>query len=173
MQAHQLKLFQDITLQYFAKLAPGEPPAMEEPFLQFGALAGNAAGADAAVPGFTSLVEIRGEYDGCLYLSAPRAMLCELLALSGEPEIGEATLRDMCRELSNVLSGNASQAFGGNWEISVPFTLDPEELSRYPLPPTAFVMPFRWRGARSQLIVALVPPGLRNPAAAERSGDHA
>lgn len=160
MQAHQLKLFQDITLQYFAKLAPGEPPALEEPFLQFGQLAAH---------DFTSLVEIHGEYDGCLYLSAPRAMLRELLAVNGEPEISELTLRDMCRELSNVLSGNASQAFGGNWEISVPFTLDGEELGRYPLPPTAFVMPFLWRGARSLLIVALMPPG-QGPTAAFKGG---
>lgn len=150
MEAHQLKLFQEITLQYFAKLAPGEPPAMEEPYLQFG---------EPAEHEFTSLVEIRGEYDGCLYLSSPRAMLQELLAVNGEPDISDLTLRDMCRELSNVLSGNASQAFGGNWEISVPLTLDAAELRRYPLPPSAFVMPFRWRGARSFLVVALVPPG--------------
>ena len=156
MEAHQLKLFQDITLQYFAKLAPGEPPAMEEPFLQFGDPAG--AGEGDGSQDFTSLVAISGEYDGCLYLNAPRPMLRELLAVNGEPEVSEVTLRDMCRELSNVLSGNASQAFGGNWEISVPRTLDAAELRRYPLPPSAFVMPFRWRGARSLLVVALAPP---------------
>lgn len=159
MEAHQLKLFQDITLQYFAKLAPGEPPALEEPFLQFGELAGQ---------DYTSLVEIRGEYDGCLFLSAPRPMLRELLAVNGEPEISESTLRDMCRELSNVLSGNASQAFGGNWEISVPFTLDRGELARHPLPPSAFVMPFSWRGARSLLVVALAPPDLATSLPASR-----
>jgi chemotaxis protein CheX len=157
MEAHQLKLFQDITLQYFAKLAPGEPPALEEPFLRFGEPAGEAGG-EKGGEDFTSLVAIQGEYDGCLYLSAPRSMLRELLAVNGEPEVSEATLRDMCRELSNVLSGNASQAFGGNWEISVPQTLDQDELRRYPLPPSAFVMPFRWRGARSLLVVALAPP---------------
>jgi chemotaxis protein CheX len=151
MEAHQLKLFQEITLQYFAKLAPGEPPTLEEPFLRFGDPAGEAQD-------YTSLVAICGEYDGCLYLSAPRAMLRELLAVNGEPEVSEPTLRDMCRELSNVLSGNASQAFGGNWEISVPHTLGAEELRTYPLPPSAFVMPFRWRGARSLLVVALAPP---------------
>ncbi len=159
MEAHQLKLFQDITLQYFAKLAPDEPPAMEEPYLQFGEL---------ECAGFTSLVEIRGEYDGCLYLQAPRPMLEQLLEINGEPEVSELTLRDMCRELSNVLSGNASQAFGGNWEISVPLTLDAEELRRYPLPPSAFVMPFQWRDARSFLVVALVPPGESTPSAQDR-----
>lgn len=155
MEAHQLKLFQEITLQYFAKLAPGEPPLLEEPFLRFGEPSGAEGGAGQD---YTSLVAIRGEYDGCLYLSAPRTMLRELLALNGEPEVSEPTLRDMCRELSNVLSGNASQAFGGNWEISVPHTLGAEELRSYPLPPSAFVMPFRWRGARSLLVVALAPP---------------
>lgn len=162
MEAHQLKLFQDITLQYFAKLAPGEPPLLEEPFLRFGDPAGEAGGepgqGQTGGQDFTSLVAICGEYDGCLYLNAPRAMLRELLAVNGEPEVSEPTLRDMCRELSNVLSGNASQAFGGNWEISVPQTLDADELRRYPLPPSAFVMPFRWRGARSLLVVALAPP---------------
>lgn len=150
MEAHQLKLFQDITLQYFAKLAPGDPPMMEDPYLQFG---------EPEEHEYTSLVAIRGEYDGCLYLCSTRAMLRELLALNGEPDISELTLRDMCRELSNVLAGNASQAFGGNWEISVPYTLNAEELRRQALPPSAFVMPLRWRGERSLLVVALVPPG--------------
>ncbi|MEL7059544.1 MAG: chemotaxis protein CheX, partial [Acidobacteriota bacterium] len=104
---------------------------------------------------YTSLVEIHGEYDGCLYLTSPVPMLENLLEINGEPEVSQATLRDMCRELSNVLSGNASQAFGGNWDISVPISLEAADASELKLPPSAFVMPIEWRGDSSFLVVGL------------------
>lgn len=148
MDAQQFKLFKQITLDYFAKLAPGEEPSFEEPYLQFGA---------PAVLDATSLVRIRGEYEGCLYLSLGVAALESLLVINGEPEVSERTLRDMSRELSNVLAGNASQAFGGHWEISVPISLGAEEMAAIDLPESTFVMPIRWRGTRSLLVVGLTP----------------
>jgi hypothetical protein len=148
MDARQLQLFRQITLDYFAKLAPEEPPRLEDPYLQFG---------DPALLEFASLVEVRGEYDGCVYLTSAEPLLRELLALHREEEVSARTLHDMCRELSNVLSGNASQAFGGDWEISVPRSLGPQDLGRVRLPPSAFVMPFRWRGATSLLVIGLEP----------------
>ena len=148
MDAAQLQLFQRITLDYFAKLAPGDDPALEEPYLAFG---------EPPLLDYTALVRIRGEYEGCVYLSAPAPMLADLLAVHGEPEVSERTLLDMCRELSNVLSGNASEAFGGNWRISVPLTVVPGDGGPPPLPPSAFVMPLVWHGARSHLVVGLAP----------------
>lgn len=149
MDAKQFKLFRQITLDYFDKLAPGDEPAMAEPYLAFG---------DPVLADYTSLVEIRGEYDGCIYITSPTAMLEQLLGVHGEPEVSERTVRDMCRELSNVLAGNASRAFGGHWEISVPVSLGPSDLDRRPFPESAFVMPIDWRGARSLLVVALSAP---------------
>ena len=146
MDSTQFKLFKQITLDYFSKLAPEENPVMEDPYLAFG---------DPELFDFTSLVEIHGEYDGCIYLTSPVPMLEGLLEINGEPEISSRTLHDMCRELSNVLSGNASQAFGGNWEISVPQSLTFEEVQRLELPDSSFVMPIQWRGARSLLVVGL------------------
>lgn len=146
MDARQLQLFRQITLDYFAKLAPAEPPRLDPPYLQFG---------DPALLDFASLVEVRGEYDGCVYLTSPTALLSHLLAVHRETEVSERTLHDMCRELSNVLSGNASQAFGGNWEISVPQSLGPRDLRGLRLPGAAFVMPFRWRGSTSLLVIGL------------------
>lgn len=147
MDGRQFKLFRQITLDYFAKLAPGEEPSFEEPYLQFGA---------PAVLDQTSLVRIHGEYDGCLYLSLGTAALEQLLAINGETELSARTLRDMSRELSNVLAGNASQAFGGHWEISVPISLDAAEMAAFELPESTFVMPMCWRGTRSLLVVGLV-----------------
>jgi chemotaxis protein CheX len=149
MDAHRFQLFKRITLDYFAKLSPGDAPVVEAPYLQFG---------EPAVLDYASLVWIRGELEGCLYLTAPAPMLATLLGIHGEEEVSEATLRDMCRELSNVLSGNASQAFAGDWQISVPESLGPGELARLRLPPSAFVLPFRWRGTESLLVIGLEEP---------------
>lgn len=148
MDARQFKLFQQITLDYFAKLAPDEEPRMGDAYLQFG---------DPELFDFTSMVRIHGEYDGCIYLTTTIPMLENLLEINGEPEVSERTLRDMCRELSNVLSGNASQAFGGNWDISVPISLDASDARELSLPESTFVMPIEWRGVESLLVVGLEP----------------
>ncbi len=146
MDPRQLQLFRSITLDYFAKLTPGDEPVLEEPYLQFG---------EPALLDYASLVRIRGEYEGCLYLTSPVPLLQSLLRVHGEAEVSERTLKDMCRELSNVLSGNASQAFGGNWEISVPVSLGPGDFEAVRIPPSAFVMPIRWRGCTALLVVGL------------------
>lgn len=149
MDPRQLDHFRQITLDYFAKLAPTDSPALRDPYLHFG---------DPELLEYTSLVEIHGRYRGCLCLTSSRPTLEELLRINGERESSERTLLDMCRELSNVLSGNASHAFGGEWEISVPRSLEPGKVPP-DLPPSAFVMPFDWRGDRSFLIIGLEPNG--------------
>lgn len=148
MDPQQLQTFKRITLDYFAKLSPGDEPVLEAPYLQFG---------EPALLDYASLVRIRGAYEGCLYLTSPVPLLHSLLQAHGEAEVSERTLRDMCRELSNVLSGNASQAFQGDWEISVPLSLGPGDFQSLRLPPSAFVMPIRWRGCRALLVVGLEP----------------
>lgn len=148
MDPTQLQLFRRITLEYFAKLAPAEPPQLEEPYLEFGT---------AAFLDHGSLVRISGHYEGCLYLTASEKVLRELLALHGEAEVSERTLADVSREVSNVLSGNASRAFGGDWQISVPQSLDPEGFGALDLPPSTFVMPVSWRGSRFLLVIGLTP----------------
>lgn len=148
MEGQQLKLFKQITLDYFAKLTPDDEPALEPPYLQFG---------ECSLLDYASLVRISGEYEGCIYLTSPIPMLRQLLGVHGEQEVSERTLADMCRELSNVLSGNASRAFGQNWRISVPSSLSAAELRALELPPSSFVMPIRWRGTTSLLVIGLVP----------------
>lgn len=146
MNPEQLRLFKRITLDYFAKLAPDEQPALGEPHIHFG---------DPELLDYTSLIEIHGEYHGCIYLTSPIAMLKDVLAINGEQQDTPEHLKDMCQEFSNVLSGNASKAFGGNWRISVPRTLTMAEVRSLDLPESTFVMPILWRGQRSLLVVAL------------------
>ena len=149
MDAKQFQLFKQITLDYFSKLAPDAEPSLGEPYMEFGA---------PTMYRYTSLVKIFGEYDGCLYITSSAPMLEGLLEINGEPEVSERTLLDMCRELSNVLAGNASQAFGGDWDISVPMTLTPADRNGLTLPDSTFVMPIRWRDSELLLVVGLAQP---------------
>jgi hypothetical protein len=151
MDHSQFDLFRSITLDYFAKLAPDdtEGPVMEDPYLLFG---------DPLALDFTSLVRILGEYNGCIYITAPRETMENILRLHGETEINDVTLQDMSRELSNILAGNASHAFGENWRISVPESLTHDEFAHCDLPGSTFVMPIRWKGAESYLVVGLLNP---------------
>lgn len=146
MNPEQLKLFKRITLDYFAKLAPNEQPVLGEPHMHFG---------DPELLDYTSLIEIDGEYEGCIYLTSAIAMLKDVLLINGEVQDSPAHLKDMCQEFSNVLSGNASKAFGGNWRISVPRTLTRSEVLALDLPDSTFVMPILWREKQSLLVVGL------------------
>jgi chemotaxis protein CheX len=151
MNADQLKTFREIMLGFFSKMAPDEPPpALQEAYLRFGS---------AMLLDYTSVVFISGAYEGCLYVTAPQPFLEEILKLHHEPDISEKTRLDMCRELSNVLAGNASHAFGANWTISVPESLSSAQAQALTLPPSTFVMPFRWREIESFLVVGLTEKG--------------
>lgn len=147
MNADQLKIFQDITLGYFTKMAPDtQPPTLQEAYLRF----------DSAVfLDYTSAVAISGAFEGCIYITTTPGFLELLLSLHHEPDVSEKTRLDMCRELSNVLAGNASHAFGANWTISVPQSLTSNETGTLTLPPSTFVMPFLWKEMESFLVVGL------------------
>ena len=148
MKADQLKIFQNITLAYFSKMLPQEKaPVLQEPFLQFGS---------PILRDFTSVVYISGAYEGCLYITTPQGVLDALLVQIGEPELSEKTRLDMCRELSNILAGNASHAFGADWTISVPQSITAEQNSLR-LPPSTFIIPFVWKELESFLVVGLQP----------------
>lgn len=150
MDAKQFELFKQITVDYFAKLSPDVEPSLGEAYMEFG---------EPTLLDYTSLVKIQGEYHGCIYITSPVPMLESLLDINGEPEVSRRTLEDMCRELSNVLAGNAGQAFGGNWHISVPHTLTADQWREHTLPESTFVMPIHWRGAHALLAVGLeLPP---------------
>lgn len=148
MNVDQFRLFKRITLDYFAKLAPEEQPVLAEPHLRFG---------EPELLDYTSLIEIEGEAVGCIYLTSPSAMLRDVLLINGEQRDTPELLKDMCQEFSNVLSGNASKAFGGNWRISVPRSLTRREVEALELPESTFVMPIIWREKQSLLVVGLRP----------------
>jgi chemotaxis protein CheX len=151
MNAEQLKIFQNITLAYFSKIMPEEkPPVIQEAYLRFDSL---------LLLDYTSVVYISGSYEGGIYFTTQSPLLETLLSRYGERKIDETTRLDMCRELSNVLAGNASRAFGADWTISVPQSITADQRDALKLPASTFVMPFLWKEMESFLVVGLQPKG--------------
>ena len=67
MNAEQLKIFQDITLAYFAKMTPGEKaPVLQESYLQFDS---------PILLDYTSAVYISGSYEGLALHQIPEPII--------------------------------------------------------------------------------------------------
>lgn len=105
---------------------------------------------------FTGIIGISGERKGCVYFTAPRAMLSRLLLGLGETNIDQELMRDLVGEVANTISGNARAKFGSNFMISVPVVVQgkPENL-QLPRQLKAFVIPFQWQSFSASLVVCL------------------
>lgn len=147
IDARQLDTFRGNTLGYFEKLAPGLPaPAPGAAFLTFD---------PPPFLGYAGAVDISGPLSGLIYLTAEAAVLDKLLEINGFQPGSEALRLDMCREISNVISGNASKAFGPSWTISVPRSLGPESARELAFPGATFTLPAEWMGSAFHLVVGL------------------
>ncbi|WP_164931912.1 chemotaxis protein CheX [Janthinobacterium sp. 17J80-10] len=109
----ELKIFIDAVTHYFLHLT-SEPAEIRAAYL-----------AETDLPRFdyTGLITLSGQFRGCIYFSAPRILVRELLIRLQEPDTCEANLLDAVGEVANTISGNARQHFGDRLEISVPITI--------------------------------------------------
>ncbi len=147
IDARQLEIFRNNTLDYFQKVAPGQPaPIPGTAYLIFD---------PPPFLGYAGAVDISGPLVGLIYLTTEALTLDKLIELNGS-QPGEESLRlDMCRELSNVISGNASKAFGPAWTISVPRSLGPDSARELSFPGATFTLPVEWMSSTFQLVVGL------------------
>jgi chemotaxis protein CheX len=104
----------------------------------------------------TGIIGVSGNRKGCVYFTAPRAMLTAVLNDIGEPKVDDDMMLDLAGEIANTISGNARSEFGREFLISVPVVVS-SALDRVRLPKTvrSFVIPITWRGHRGDLVVAL------------------
>ena len=69
---------------------------------------------------FTGIIGVSGDKQGCIYLTATREMLGQILLAMGEPEIDPGLFNDVIGEITNTVSGNARKVMGPGFMISVP-----------------------------------------------------
>ena len=109
------------------------------------------------VSDITAVIGVSGDLQGCVYYTAPKEMLDQLLKFVAEHEPTDELRCDMAGEVANTLSGNARKHLGSGFMISVPVVIQgkPERLVHYK-GHACFVIPIRWKGMRSYLKICLI-----------------
>lgn len=142
----ELKVFIDAVTHYFLHLT-SEPAEIRAAYL---------AQADMPHFDYTGLITLSGQFRGCVYFSAPRRLLRELLIRLQEPDTCEANLLDAVGEVANTISGNARRHFGERLEISVPVTIQgATEQIKSALRSRPFAILLRWQRYEAVVVVDL------------------
>jgi chemotaxis protein CheX len=143
-----LKVFIDAVTHYFSHLT-SEPAEIRSSYLS-----------NAATPRFdyTGLITVSGSFRGCVYFSAPRLLVRELLIQLQEPDTCEDNLLDAVGEVANTISGNARRHFGSALDISVPVTIrGATEQIKAAVRTRPFAILLRWQRYEAVVVVDLEP----------------
>lgn len=147
MDEQELHVFIDIVSQYFERQT-GRLPEIGSPYL----------GDHSALPiyEFTGVIGISGARQGCVYFTAHRDLLRQLLLHVGEPDVSDKNLKDLVGEIANIISGNARRHFGPDFMISVPVVVAGNADSiQVPRNVKAYILPLRWHKMDAVLVASL------------------
>ncbi len=147
MDEAQIRCFVGILQRYFEK-QNGRAAEIGSPFL----------GDPGALPvhDFTGVIGISGSCRGCVYFTAPGALLKEMLLRGGESDVSDANLADLAGEIANTVAGNARREFGQDFLISVPVVVrGREQHITVHKGVKAYVIPFRWHKLDAALVVSV------------------
>jgi chemotaxis protein CheX len=105
---------------------------------------------------YTGIIGISGARKGCVFVTAPTAMIRHLLAVLGEKGMDPDVIRDAIGEVANTISGNARAEFGPEFMISVPIVVEGRPvLINLPKELMAFVVPVQWSSYSLSVVVCL------------------
>ena len=147
MDEEELRAFIEIVKQYFERQT-GRLPELGNPYL----------GDPAALPmyDFTGVIGIFGAWSGCVYFTAHRDLLRELLLHVGESTLSDENLSDLVGEVANTISGNARRVFGPEFMISVPVVVaGAAQAIQVPRNVKAYILPLRWHKREAALVASL------------------
>ena len=147
MDEQELRVFIDIVGQYFERQT-NRLPELGSPHL----------GEPSALPiyDFTGVIGISGQRQGCVYFTAHRDLLRQLLLHVGESDISDNNLSDLVGEVANTISGNARRYFGPDFMISVPVVVEGSAKAiQVPRSVKAYILPLTWHKFEAALVVSL------------------
>ncbi|WP_372799628.1 chemotaxis protein CheX [Litorivivens sp.] len=147
MTDENLQVFIDSVVNYFACTAEGEVK-VGTPFLD--------ENQQPTAFDFTGIIGISGPRRGCVYFTAPRALLRHLLLSLGESDTELANLLDIVGEVANTISGNARGNFGKEFMISVPVVVQgaPESI-HVSRKLRSYVIPIYWKAYSAAVVISL------------------
>lgn len=105
---------------------------------------------------YTGIIGISGNrYKGCVYFTAPRVLLKNLLFLMKE-DASEENVRDIIGEIANTIAGNARSEYGEEFMISVPIVITGKPDDIYlPKEARSYVIPIKYKNYNAAIVVCL------------------
>ncbi|MBV6492991.1 MAG: hypothetical protein LDLANPLL_00998 [Turneriella sp.] len=148
MKEAELKHFVESTLMYFAQTT-GEKAELGLPYVK--------KENEEVLLEYTGIIGITGDRKGGIYITCDRVLLRELVQIvMGDLNIDDNAIKDMVGEIANTISGNATRAFGRNFNISVPMLLEgPAKGLNLPIYAPSFVIPATWRKHKFYIVVGV------------------
>jgi chemotaxis protein CheX len=105
---------------------------------------------------YSGVISVTGDNNGYVFITAKSSLLKYILLSHGEIEFSHTLKEDLVGEVANTIAGNARRKLGAGFHISTPRVLtgalDP---SGYTLSSRCYVLPFRWKSNRAELIVSI------------------
>lgn len=148
MDDTDIQIFIDGVKNYFSATT-GEEPEIGVPYIK---------DEDSVVLDYTGAIGVSGKKRGCIYITASATMLEELskLILLVE-DIEKEVLLDMAGELANTIAGNARNAYGSEFMISVPIVLDgkPNDIILQKITSPTYIIPVQWRNTACYVVVGI------------------
>jgi len=147
VNAASIKTFVDGVSNFFNRLGP-EAVSIGVPYIK---------DAGSYLGEITGIIGLTGARKGGILITCSYGMI-DLIsaAYTGTSDASSAARIDMIGELANTISGNASDAFGTDFQISVPVVITgkPEGINLPTRLPT-YIIPLQWRGQNAHLVVGI------------------
>lgn len=147
MKTEELKIFVDGVANYFKRLGAA-PLEVGVPYVKEG---------NGIISDITGIIGLTGKRRGGIFLTCSFAMIDEVIQMySGAADQSMEARKDMIGEIANTIAGNASEAFGNDFQISVPVVITgkPDGID-LPTRVPAFVLPIQWKGHKGHLVIGV------------------
>lgn len=146
----QIEIFIQCIEKYFSKRSE-EKLVIETPYLT--------DNITRILSDFTGIIAISGAYKGCIYFTAPKEFLEQVIIAHGQHTFSINLLEDAIGEIANTLSGNSRKTLGSHFVISVPQVVHGNaralELTNGA---HSFVVPIKWFGYTAAMVVSVIGP---------------
>ncbi|MCL2871946.1 MAG: chemotaxis protein CheX [Betaproteobacteria bacterium] len=145
----EIQVFVGAVNRYFEQMT-GEKAKIQASFLAEGEIL-------PPIYDFTGLINVGGQYQGCIYFSASKILLMRLLLALHEPRQNDLHMLDAVGEIANTLAGNAREYFGEAMTISVPITFQgASDLLKSAVRKRPYIIMIKWKQYEASVIVDVV-----------------
>ena len=138
MKSDEIKLFCDVVVNYFNTVT-SDSVEIGVPYVKVD---------DFETLSITGAIGISGSRKGCLFVTCSEEMIRDLARIVlMTDDIDDMTLYDMVGEFTNTIAGNSRQAFGPEFDISIPIIVKGThtEIILQRLKNPVYIVPIKWR----------------------------